>query len=126
MAPPLDLSFPPPRVTLRTEGDGGIIAGFMVADGLGNPPSPHDCWSGATISWVEIECLWAGLGHADPADNVQLCLPSSWKIGTRQNYESYLPTLGVFHGTMAASETQELAEEILLLLFKLRYRSTTL
>ena len=57
---------------------------------------------------------------------MQSCLVSTWKEGTRKNYGSHLRRLGFFYGPTPAKETQRVAEEVLLLLFKSGYRPATL
>ena len=76
--------------------------------------------------WVEIGRLWRGLGYADPTDDVQAYVVNAWKRGTRQNYGSHLRRFGFFHGTITSKETQKVAQDVLILLFKSGYRPTTL
>ena len=70
--------------------------------------------------------MWRELGYADPADDVQTCLISTWKEGTRNSYGSHLRRIAFFHGSAPAGDTQSLAESILLLLFRSGYQPATL
>ena len=81
---------------------------------------------GKTIDWRSIAALWRELGYADPADDVHTCLISTWKEGTRNSYGSHLRRIAFFHGSAPAGDTQNLAESILLLLFRSGYRPATL
>ena len=64
-----------------------------------------------------------GLSHL--ADDVQACLVSTWKEGTRKNYGSHLRRFAFSSRPTPAEETQKVAEEVLLLL-KSGYRRATL
>ena len=75
---------------------------------------------------MSIAVVWRDLGFADPADSVQACLVSTWKPGTRSTYGSHLRRFAFFHNKTPAEDTQRLAEEILLLLFRSGYRPATL
>ena len=66
------------------------------------------------------------VARADPADDVQTCLISTWKEVTRNSYGSHLRRIAFFHGSAPAGDTQSLAESILLLLFLSGYRPATL
>ena len=88
--------------------------------------APVSEWVGKTIDWRSIAALWREFGYADPADDVQTCLISTWKEGTRNSYGSHLRRIAFFHGSAPAGDTQSLAESILLLLFRSGYRPATL
>ena len=88
--------------------------------------APVSEWVGKTIDWRSIAALWRELGYADPADDIQTCLISTWKEGTRNSYGSHLRRIAFFHGSAPAGDTQNLAESILLLLFRSGYRPATL
>ena len=88
--------------------------------------APVSEWVGKTIDWRSIAALWRELGYADPADDVQTCLISTWKEGTRNSYGSHLRRIAFFHWSAPAGDTQSLAESILLLLFRSGYRPATL
>ena len=57
---------------------------------------------------------------------MQACLVSTWKPGTRSTYGSHLRRFAFFHNKTPAEDTQRLAEEVLLLLFRSGYRPATL
>ena len=90
-------------------------------------PTPSlSTWAGKFVDWGSIATIRRDLGFADPADSVQACLVSTWKLGTRSTYGSHLRRFAFFHNKTRAGDTQRLAEEVLLLLFRSGYRPARL
>ena len=90
------------------------------------PPPPGDNWKEILIDRVKIGGLWRELGFSDLVDDVQACLLSTWKEGTRKKCGSHLRRFGFFYRPTPAEETQKVVGEDLLLLFKFGYRPATL